>query len=105
MTDNEINLFAKYRDKSDRYFEWGCGGSTYFCKDKCSITSIDNNYEWVQKIIKDFEGRILYVDVGRVGEWGVPAEPYEKDKWSAYAKAWNLREQDTDLILIDRLVS
>ena len=98
MGDKEIQLFKNYIEKCDRYFEWGCGGSTYIVPYKYKV-SIDSSQDWINKIKKDISSNFIYIDIGPVGDWGMPL--ITDARFPDYSLAFRERYEDTDLILID----
>lgn len=111
MTVGEINLMKRYLDHSDRYLEFGSGGSTAMA---CyhgvqEVWSVETDQEFLLSILKKYDlesflrvGRLhlLHIDIGRTGAWGAPVEPYLQERWPRYSDVnWNVIRPD--LILID----
>ena len=104
MTPAETAMFARYRDKSLSYFEFGCGGSTVFCDSPTrKIKSVDNNKEWLDKVRPLVSSNIemIYVNTGPVLEYGNPADPTNTAGFADYSLAFSQKDPDTDLVLID----
>lgn len=104
MTPAETAAFTRYRDKSRNYFEFGCGGSTVFCDSpQRRIKSIDNNEEWLNKVrpLVGSTTELIYINTGPVLEYGNPADPAQVAGWAEYSLAFNQRDPDTDLVLVD----
>ncbi len=78
---------------------------------KQKIFSIDSSVEWV-KIVKNnasCEAKVAagllsmeHVDVGPIGEWGVPVGNTARDRWHTYSQAIS-KHQDVkfDVVLVD----
>ena len=104
MTPAETAMFARYRDKSFSYFEFGCGGSTVFCDSPTrKVKSVDNNKEWLDKVrpLVNKTTELLYCDTGPVLEYGNPADPTKTARFADYSLAFEQRNADTDLVLVD----
>jgi hypothetical protein len=110
MSEKERELFVAFVRNAKHYVEFGCGGSTFVASSlvKHSILSIDSSQEWLDIVTSacsdsGTELRTLHVDIGPVGEWGVPTDPNSKDKWPAYhEKVWEIKGSETaDLYMID----
>ena len=104
MTPAERDAFARYRDKSRNYFEFGCGGSTVFCDSPLRrIKSVDNNEEWLNKVrpLVQATTELIYVNTGPVLEYGNPADLTQIAEFAKYSLAFGKRDRDTDLVLVD----
>jgi len=104
MTSAETDAFARYRDKSRNYFEFGCGGSTVFCDSPLRrIKSVDNHQEWLNKVcpLVGATTELIYVNTGPVLEYGNPADPTQVEGFADYSLAFSRRHPDTDLVLLD----
>ena len=104
MTLAETAAFTRYRDRSRNYFEFGCGGSTVFCNSPLrKIKSIDNNQEWLNKVrpLIGSTTELIYINTGPVLEYGNPADPTQIAGFADYSLAFNQRDPNTDLVLVD----
>jgi hypothetical protein len=107
MTVNECMLFLSFLRNTDKYVEFGCGGSTVLAASYVnSVVSVDSSQEWIDKIRNEcgrggIDPYFLYVDIGPVGDWGTPQVP--NDNWTKYhTEVWKLRNScDADLYLVD----
>lgn len=95
-----------------QYLEFGSGGSTFLAllHAQVCIISVESDKNWIEhlrdwKLIKDAENRrlqFIYVNIGEVGEWGVPLE-IEKSKKSFPNYSAQVFEtyKDFDVVFID----
>lgn len=105
MEPREIELFNEYVTRATHYFEWGCGGSTYYvalCPTVQTILSIENDIQWaVDMQTKVPRALIKYVNTGPVNPGGGPKDDRKKLDWHEYYDAIKRRHVDPDLILVD----
>jgi hypothetical protein len=113
MTNSEINLLIDQLSSSKAYLEFGCGGSTKYAVDyaRGSILSVESDTAWVKKLSEDHDvatalqsGRLTFlpIDIGPVGDWGVPRDQSKIKNWSSYYTApWRREAPLYDFILID----
>lgn len=103
MSDNEILLLQKYCSQSKSYFEYGMGGSTYFCRHIPSIIAIDSDKNWINKVQTYIpHGQFHHIDIGKVGAWGNPIQPFNITNWPSYPMAiQTYGNKNIDLVLID----
>ena len=113
MTDNEKELLKKYLTKSNRYLEFGLGGSTIFAliHTQIPVISIDTNIPWIDfmkkyKIVSQNLGNrleIFHFDIGPTKSWGFPVDETHKEKFPDFSsKIFELiSADDFDMILID----
>lgn len=95
-----------------QYLEFGSGGSTFLAllHAQVSIISVESDKNWIEylrdwKLIRDAENRrlqFIYVNIGEVGEWGVPSE-IEKSKefFPNYSTQVFETYKDFDVVFID----
>lgn len=101
------------REGGGNYLEFGSGGSTFLAlltsKIK-KVVSVESDANWIDylmgwKIISDSvnQGRLDFVkvDIGEVGEWGVPLNDEKKDLYPNYHSKVFEDKQDFDLVFID----
>ena len=91
--------------------EFGAGGSTCLAASmgKETIISINSSEEWLAKVHTECSfmpeaprPRLIKVDIGPVGDWGMPIDPSTRDQWPSYYKTvWAEQESQCDLYLID----
>jgi hypothetical protein len=82
MHQPEIDLFTRFLSVSERYFEYGMGGSTCLAAKtvKKLVSAVDSDPKWVQKVRTTIGNAVapqialLHVDIGATGEWGFPKE-------------------------------
>ncbi len=110
MSDSELRLFESFLNCSDRYLEFGSGGSTYFAahRVKSAIVTIDSSKEWLdtvaQKCAADqtpVQPKLTYVDIGATGDWGTPTDKTARDRWPHYHQEISKSGFDADLYLVD----
>jgi hypothetical protein len=96
MTSDEISLFTAFLRRTDRYVEFGSGGSTYLAASlvKGSVTSIDSAPEWLEKVRTacaqnglPVTPQLIHVDIGPVGHLGYPVDEMKKGLWPRYHNA------------------
>jgi hypothetical protein len=112
MTEHERQLFASLLACSDRYLEFGCGGSTALAAERVrkAIISVESDRAWTEEVAKycaarpaSLQPEMVYVDIGPTGAWGTPRDPAARDRWPDYhSRIWeNPRAADSDLVMID----
>jgi len=112
MSEAEINLFKSIVSNSNRYFEFGSGGSTYTACSlvKESVLSVDSSIDWHHQVReKCLEERVaikptlVHIDIGALGDWGYPKDDAAREKWpSYYTDIWNdAVSSDADLYMVD----
>ena len=112
MTEREIELFNSLLGRSEQYLEFGCGGSTY-CASQCvrgSIVSVDSSSGWLEKVSAacaaaecPVKPKMVHVDIGPTGAWGVPTDTGTRSRWPAYYESvWTVSgAYESDLVLVD----
>jgi len=111
---NDKNLFYKYLYKSEYYFEYGSGGTTYhasLCSNIKKIISIESDYETQTKtknMITQNKDKITfqYCDMKTLpNTWGNPGKDSTLNDWINYSnQIINVNKNissNIDLILID----
>jgi hypothetical protein len=112
MLATEIALFQGFLRSSDRYVEFGSGGSTCMAATlvRTSILSVDSSEVWLSKVAghcSDNALRIvpelIHADIGATGDWGVPIDGNSRDRWPSYHRQlWsNPRAAEADLYMVD----
>ncbi|MGD0192585.1 MAG: hypothetical protein ABSD74_17750 [Rhizomicrobium sp.] len=112
MSEPEYQLFECFLRNSDRYLEFGTGGSTCAASRQVGkgILSVDSSEEWLKKVADACAGEefkvkpvLVYADIGPTGAWGTPIDGSGRDRWpSYYESVWDRPfSRDTDLYLVD----
>ncbi|MCG2643810.1 MULTISPECIES: hypothetical protein [Bradyrhizobium] len=100
MTDAERLLFTSFANCSQRYLEFGSGGSTWIAAStpKEWLITVDSSQEWLAKVSEETKDsptqpRTQFVDIGPLGEWGAPTDVSTRDRWPQYHEAvWQIAE-------------
>ena len=90
------------------YGEYGCGKSTKWILNNTSakVISVDTSSEWVEEVKSDNKDNnqrlnIHYVNLGSIGNWGLPIDYSRKENFSTYTDyIWQQKEKPK-LVLID----
>ena len=112
MSEKELRLFESFLKCSNRYLEFGSGGSTCLAASvvRTSVTAVDSSSFWLQDVEKhcmDSKVRTLpslfHVDIGPTGDWGYPTDPSTRAMWPTYHNyIWSHpAASNVDLCLID----
>jgi hypothetical protein len=110
MSPNELALFLSFLKKSERYLEFGTGGSTFAASSHVNtwVISVDSCQEWLDKVSSacaenSTKPELIFADIGPTGDWGFPIDPSTKSRWPGYhSSVWGLaKSNDADLYLID----
>lgn len=110
MSDQEIRLFDSFIRNSQRYVEFGAGGSTVYASRfvSRSIISVDSSTEWLSKVEAGCAGfeadlTLMHADIGATGDWGYPTDPNTRMRWPSYHTGlWqNPAASQADLYFID----
>ena len=112
LSKNDKNLFYKYLDNTNVYFEYGSGGSTYQASIRENIRtiySVESDSEWRKKlkqIITKPSIRYIYNEMNTLpNNWGNPgknATNIQKINYSNRMRKLSKEEQDSiDLVFID----
>ena len=91
MSKEEKEFFCSVISKSNRYLEFGSGGSTFLAirHSNAHITSVDSDNNWfdymrkwsvVKKAVSKGRLDLLYVDIGKTGMWGNPEDDLKKNE-------------------------
>jgi hypothetical protein len=108
---NDKNLFKKYIEKCNYYFEFGSGSSTNFAYNQSNIKKIitvESDVEWYNKFqnINNNKFNIIFVDLKvEKKKLGYPGSNSKLEDWILYSDSLknidkNIQEK-IDLILID----
>lgn len=110
MSANELALFTSFIKRSERYFEFGAGGSTVLAAAhaKTSVVSVDSSQHWLDEVGRSCTGHrtepeLVFKDIGALGPWGYPVDNAARARWPDYhAGVWDLLSSlDADLYMID----
>jgi hypothetical protein len=107
LFDGQGGLFEELAKGVRVYGEYGVGQSTRFIHDRTEarILAVDTSKEWVEATkasIGDTDRLFLeHVDLGELGEWGMPTTYRNRDKIDDYLNFIWTRSFDPDLVLID----
>jgi hypothetical protein len=113
MSPAEAELFAELLNSATFYLEWGSGGSTLAAvRSKVRrIVSVETDRAWIERLKQNEEiadaiatNRLVlrHVDVGHVGQWGVPSGEEKIRNWPRYAiELFVVTDLNYDLILVD----
>lgn len=112
LSKNDLQLFYKYLDKSNVYFEYGSGGSTYQASVRKNIKiiySVESDITWqekLKKIITNPNINYIYNEMDtKPNNWGRPgkrATNIQKINYSNHITKLSKEEQDDiDLVFID----
>ena len=98
LSKAEHQLLHSFLICSNTYVEFGAGGSTCMAAAlvRQAITSIDSSKEWLDSVAAFcaknpnlIQPNLIHVDIGPVGEWGMPTDPETKSRWPDYhSKIW-----------------
>ena len=109
MTGAERAVFAAFLRGATHYFEFGMGGSTVLAAKlvRGSVTAIDSNPEWLARTAAAIDRTgpeidLRHVDIGPVGDLGMPRDRSDPDRFTAYSAAIApRRHRRVDLCLVD----
>jgi len=109
FSNNDLDMFYKYLNKSKNYFEFGSGGSTYqasLINNIQNIISIESDKEWYDLLIKNIKDKSklnnILIDLeSDKNNWGYPSQKCPKHKYKLYSDQILNTSLNIDLILID----
>lgn len=111
LSNNDKNLFYKYLDNINVYFEFGSGGSTYQAsiRNIKTIYSVESDITWhkqIKQTIKNPNINYIYNEMNTIpNTWGNPgknATNIQKINYSNQITKLSIEEQNSiDLVLID----
>jgi hypothetical protein len=113
MSKAEEDLFAELLSTGKCYLEWGSGGSTLAAvRSKIrQIVSVETDRAWIDRLKQNDEiaraianNRLVFrhVDVGPVGQWGMPLGAEKLRNWPRYAlDPFVATDLNFDVILVD----
>jgi hypothetical protein len=113
MSQAEADLFEQLLSSGKFYLEWGSGGSTLTAvrSQVSQIVSVETDGAWLERLKENEEiacsitsKRLIFrhIDVGPVGEWGVPRGTEKIRNWPRYAvDPFLATDLNFDVILVD----
>lgn len=105
MSIAELAVFKKYISNINAYFEFGVGGSTVFVHENTNaqIIGVDSSSKWIEQVSKHVDDRVnlKFIDIGPVGDWGVPKNEQNKGDWPLYSTSINTIDIKPEVILVD----
>lgn len=108
MRPVEVALFSALLSRSQSYFEYGIGGSTFLASQLVQgpIHGIDSSVEWIDNVRAEVgdnpDVTLRHVDIGEIGEWGRPVSREAEDRFPDYSRAIHQAEVDKiDFCLVD----
>jgi hypothetical protein len=113
MTSSETRLFTDFLQRAACYLEYGAGGSTLAAVRSPikQIVSVETDMAWIERLKETEEiGAAMaakrltfrHVDLGPVGEWGVPKGDGKIRNWLRYAyDPFASTDLNFDAILVD----
>lgn len=94
MTPKEVDLLSSFLKCTENYFEYGMGGSTLLASSLVSesITSIESDGAWVEKVRREVDGAKIsitlnHVNIGPTGGWGTPVNRANEELFPNYPRA------------------
>lgn len=105
MSKKEVAFLTRVYQYSTSIFEWGMGSSSALANflGVKVLVSVDSYKKWVEQtksVVNNGRYKFLYVNIGRVREWGFPVEPQNK-RWLDYSKKINDERNSFDVYLVD----
>lgn len=109
LFDGDDAMFKDVVEKAEVYYEYGCGKSTEYVlrHTKSSIFSVDTSRDWVEKVQRlstnesSHRLNVSWVDVGPVGDWGMPLSFKHRHRFKEYAETLWRNDMAPDVVLID----
>ena len=89
MSSAEIGVFVDLMRETNCYLEYGAGGSTILAVKSPArqIVSVETDTNWIDRLKKNeliapaLGNTFRHIDVGPVGEWGVPRGEEKIRNW------------------------
>ncbi len=112
MTHNEVQVLESFLRVSNRYLEFGSGGSTFLATKfvREAVTSVDSSQKWLDDVKEACIAAdhttvptLIFENIGDIGEWGFPKDEEFRDSWpNYYNNVWKTAgKSDVDLYLVD----
>lgn len=111
LFEGDDQIFKSLLNESVVYAEFGCGRSTVWAtlNTNCKIVSVDTSLEWSETVSRLVNERglgdrleIRFVDLGVIGDWGMPLTfDRRQNNWNYVNAPWDQVDRRPDTILID----
>ena len=112
MSDAELAVLRGFLGASERYVEFGAGGSTVLAATLVGrqVIATDSDPAWLDKVrdacrdaATPIAPELVHAAIGPTAEWGHPAGAEHRALWPAYHESVWAREgaRDADLVLVD----
>lgn len=108
MSAREQELFKAFLSRSKGYFEFGIGGSTVLAGRMVDgpVVAVDSDPAWIETASTTLRAsahprRLVHVDIGPVGTFGMPASEAHRDRFPLYSAAIRGIAEPIDLCLVD----
>lgn len=108
MSAREQELFRAFLSRSNGYFEFGVGGSTVLAGRLVDgpVVAVDSDPAWIATASKVLPAstharRLVHVDIGPTGNFGMPASEAHRDRFPDYSGAIRAVAEPIDLCLVD----
>ena len=109
MTKDEMEMFADVIKGARSMLEYGCGGSTVLAAHLGveRIVSVDSDKAWLDKVagtpeVQRIRFSPLQVDLGPLGDWGMPLDLTQSRKWHHYyVDVWDAYQEPFDVVFVD----
>ena len=112
MSAPEAGLLKSVLSTTQRYLEFGMGGSTILALSmQVDTVSVESDRGWIEAVLTEAqrvpEGKLnnfkpVFADIGPTGQWGIPENKTPSALWSNYyLSAWRELEWAPDFVLID----
>ena len=108
MSAREQDLFKAFLSRSKGYFEFGIGGSTVLASRMVDgpVVAVDSDPAWIETASGNLRAsghprRLVHVDIGPVGNFGMPVSEAHRDRFPLYSGAIRGIAEPIDLCLVD----
>ncbi len=106
LFDGNGELFITAAEGATVYCEYGVGQSTIWIDryTDAKIFSVDTSSDWIAKVSKSLLRKnhsLLFVDLGQIGDWGMPIDFSRRKYFHDYVNGPWYNGADADLVLID----
>lgn len=107
LFDGEGELFVEIASNARVYGEYGMGASTLWVakETKAPIIAVDTSADWVDRTRASLGAserfHLTWVDVGPIGDWGMPLGFSRRHAFRAYVEAPWAEDAQPDVVLID----
>lgn len=107
LFDGDDRLFITHTAKAARYGEYGMGQSTLWVlrSTAATVRAVDTSRDWVESTMRSAgntgRAECLWVDVGPLGDWGMPLTYSKRDNFRHYVGAVWAGGFSPDVVLVD----